>query len=192
MWTNDGPYYWRRKYASLGLSALLVCSINIFTQMISFDSLHPTQSIGTVGKVDGRWRSTRKTMILASRAIEMDLVKQNALPKWADCFTLSRLGSYSTPTHNGSVTRMTSTNHNCLCLFVVQGPDSIQRWYLTSIGNPIVEIRRSYDRLISTMGFPIPVRRHLYIESGPRVPSCQGLWPHNSNISLITPENKSQ
>ena len=30
-----------------------------------------------------------------------------------------------------------------------------------------VEIRRSYDRLISTMGFPILVRRHLYIESGP-------------------------
>ena len=28
----------------------------------------------------------------------------------------------------------------------------------------------SYDRLISTMGFPIPVRRHLYIESGPWFP----------------------
>ena len=49
------------------------------------------------------------------------------------------------------------------------GPDSIWRWHLTGIGNPIVEIRRSYDRLISTMGFPIPVRRHLYIESGPRI-----------------------
>ena len=36
------------------------------------------------------------------------------------------------------------------------------------IGNPIVEIRRFYDRLISTMGFPILVRWHLYIESGPR------------------------
>ena len=48
-----------------------------------------------------------------------------------------------------------------------QGPDSIKRCNLTSKGNPIVEIRRSYDRLISTMGFPIPVRRHLYIESGP-------------------------
>ena len=34
--------------------------------------------------------------------------------------------------------------------------------------NPIVEIRRSYDRLISTMGFPILVRWHLYIELGPR------------------------
>ena len=30
-----------------------------------------------------------------------------------------------------------------------------------------MEIRRSYDRLISTMGFPILVRRHLYIVSGP-------------------------
>ena len=39
----------------------------------------------------------------------------------------------------------------------------------TSIGNPIVEIRRSYGRLISTMGFPIHalVRPYLYIESGP-------------------------
>ena len=30
-----------------------------------------------------------------------------------------------------------------------------------------MEIRRSWDRLISTMGFPILVRLHLYIESGP-------------------------
>ena len=29
----------------------------------------------------------------------------------------------------------------------------------------------SYDRLISTMGFPILVRRHLYIESGPWSPN---------------------
>ena len=31
-----------------------------------------------------------------------------------------------------------------------------------------MEIRRSHDRLISTMGFPILVRWYLYIESGPR------------------------
>ena len=37
--------------------------------------------------------------------------------------------------------------------------------YTTSIGNPIVVIRRSKDRLISTMGFPILVRWHLYTES---------------------------
>ena len=50
-----------------------------------------------------------------------------------------------------------------------QGPDSIQRCHLTSIGNPIVEIRQSYDRLISTLGFPILVRWYLFIESGPRI-----------------------
>ena len=41
-----------------------------------------------------------------------------------------------------------------------------------------MEIRRSYDRLISTMGFPILVRWHLYFESGPW---CLWHW------SLITP-----
>ena len=30
-----------------------------------------------------------------------------------------------------------------------------------------MEIRRSYDRLISTMELPILVRRHIYIELGP-------------------------
>ena len=30
-----------------------------------------------------------------------------------------------------------------------------------------MEIRQSYNRLISTMGFPVLVRWHLYIESGP-------------------------
>ena len=50
------------------------------------------------------------------------------------------------------------------------GADSIKIYRLTSIGNSIVEIRRSYDRLISTMGFPILIRWHLYIESGPRCP----------------------
>ena len=38
------------------------------------------------------------------------------------------------------------------------GPDSTPRCRLTSIGNPIVKIRRSYNRLISTMGFPILVK----------------------------------
>ena len=47
------------------------------------------------------------------------------------------------------------------------GAESIKRCHLTSIGNPIVEIRRSYDRLISTMGFPMLIRCHLHIESGP-------------------------
>ena len=36
--------------------------------------------------------------------------------------------------------------------------------------NPIVETRWSYDGLISSLGFLILIRRHLFIESGPR---CQ-------------------
>ena len=47
------------------------------------------------------------------------------------------------------------------------GAESIQICHLTSVGNPIMDIRRFYGRLISTMGFPILVRRDLYIESGP-------------------------
>ena len=45
-------------------------------------------------------------------------------------------------------------------------PDSIYRCCLTSIWNQTVAIRRSYDCLISTMGFLILVR-WLYIDSGP-------------------------
>ena len=82
-----------------------------------------------------------------------------------------------------------------------QGPDSIQRFRLTSIGNPIVEIRRSWDRLrrswdrlISTMGFPILVRRHLHIESGPML--WLGLitvkgYDHNSTLLALCERNPS-
>ena len=48
-----------------------------------------------------------------------------------------------------------------------QGVDPIWRCHLTSIENTIVEIRQLCDRLISTMVFPIQVKWHLYIESGP-------------------------
>ena len=46
--------------------------------------------------------------------------------------------------------------------------------HLTSIGISSVEIRQSYDRLISTMEFSI--RRHLDIESGPRNDHRALLW----------------
>ena len=39
------------------------------------------------------------------------------------------------------------------------------------MGDPMVEITRSSDRLISTMGFPIPIRRCLNIESAPELPN---------------------
>ena len=38
---------------------------------------------------------------------------------------------------------------------------------LIGIGIPIMEIRRSPDRLISTMGISMPIRCHYYIESNP-------------------------
>ena len=45
-----------------------------------------------------------------------------------------------------------------------------------------MEIIRSYDRLISTMGFPILVRWHLYIESGPWLPNY---YPFDRSASLM-------
>ena len=56
------------------------------------------------------------------------------------------------------------------------GADSISKCRITSTGNPIVETRRSYDRLISTMDFPILVRQHLDTESAPgRHKNCRKL-----------------
>ena len=69
-------------------------------------------------------------------------------------------------------------------VIIILGPGSLKRCHLTSIGNPIVEIRRSYDRLISTMGFPILVRWHLYIESGPWCQRCP--WHRILKISYDT------
>ena len=50
----------------------------------------------------------------------------------------------------------------------------VERGY-TSRGIPIVEIRQSYNHLISKMGFPILVRWHLYTASGDRS-SWYWLW----------------
>ena len=61
--------------------------------------------------------------------------------------------------------------------------DEMTSLYWISIGNPIVEKRRSYDCLISTMGFPILIKWHLYIESGPR---C---FTSSTTTLLLTPEN---
>ena len=63
-----------------------------------------------------------------------------------------------------------------------------------------MEIRRSYDRLISTMGFPILVRRHLYIESGPSLSPNRWhaiIWTNDgllyrfryASLSLSKPKN---
>ena len=55
------------------------------------------------------------------------------------------------------------------------------------MGNPIVEIRWSYGRLISTMWFPILIRWHLYMESGPRHQQPQ-YWPSYPGIFQFQPQ----
>ena len=59
----------------------------------------------------------------------------------------------------------------------------ISRCRLTSIGIPITEMSRSDDRLNTTVGFPILVRRHLKLNQGPVVyvflsmlQAGRGLW----------------
>ena len=49
-------------------------------------------------------------------------------------------------------------------------------WYVTRVtfpgmGIPMLKIRRSRDRLIFNIGIPIPVKKHLYIETAPSYPS---------------------
>ena len=41
---------------------------------------------------------------------------------------------------------------------------------------PSYQYRNSHDRPMSIMGFPILVRQHLYIESGPRSPGQGDCW----------------
>ena len=50
------------------------------------------------------------------------------------------------------------------CTRNILGLDSIWRYHLASIRNPLMEIQWSWYYLISTMGFSWLVRQHLYIE----------------------------
>ena len=69
-------------------------------------------------------------------------------------------------THTSLAYRGNSNCYHITMVAFILSPDSIWRCHLTSTGNLVLEIRWSQDRLISTMGFPILVRWHLYIESG--------------------------
>ena len=72
-----------------------------------------------------------------------------------------------------------SLHHHCL--------DSISKdVILPGIGNTIVEIRRSYDSLISTMGFPIPVRRQLYIESASQMSIMEFLTDKMTSLHRVS------
>ena len=62
--------------------------------------------------------------------------------------------------------------HNFLCHGLDHsafwGPSQYEKCRLTSIGIPVLKIRRSRDRLIFKMGIPIPGKDGLYIETGRR------------------------
>ena len=55
------------------------------------------------------------------------------------------------------------TNNNT----VLQGPDSVQGHSVTRIGNPIIKMKRSWDRLIIIMRIAALVRLLVHIESAP-------------------------
>ena len=60
--------------------------------------------------------------------------------------------------------------HFPICVLVIfwkLGGISIQRCHLTSIGIPMLKIRRSRDRFIFNMEIPIPGKDGLYIEMEP-------------------------
>ena len=59
----------------------------------------------------------------------------------------------------------------------ILGPNTIQRCLLTGLGNTLVEIRWSKDHLISTPVFPLLVRHHLCVESGPWVSFQYDVYP---------------
>ena len=80
--------------------------------------------------------------------------------------------------------------HRLLCLqpdLVLQGLYSLRRHRHISIGIPIINLRRSSDRLRFIMGIPIPIRRRLLSAKRPwRVSHCSqpllsvviwALWP---------------
>ena len=57
------------------------------------------------------------------------------------------------------------------------------KYFLTSMGNPIVEIRRFYDRLVSKMEFSLPAR-YRYIESGPGTSTMYGVYKYRNRFKL--------
>ena len=61
------------------------------------------------------------------------------------------------------------------------GAVSIQRCRLTSIGIPMLKIRRSHDRLIFNMGIPILGKDGLYIETG----SCFFMGQLLPNVGML-------
>ena len=105
------------------------------------------------------WSFPSQRLVIWSFDVSFRVSLNKLLNKWSNCYWDAIMLMWYHCIHKILAHTMPAYSH--------QGPDSIKRCHLTSIGNPIVEIGRSYDRLISPMGFPILVRWHLYIESRP-------------------------
>ena len=58
------------------------------------------------------------------------------------------------------------------------------KWHLISIGNPTMKIRRSYDRLITTMISPKLVRRYVYIQSRTWISSVALRQLHHGSLCV--------
>ena len=81
------------------------------------------------------------------RWLIVNLTRRRNCSKHEACFWICHIQYISHVVFNDGVQKNPST----------AGADSISGCNLTITGNPIVEKRRSYDRLIDTMGFPILV-----------------------------------
>ena len=100
------------------------------------------------------------------------------------------LGTFPGVSVPSTSTCFSSSNHSMAILhrswqimdrkLLVQGLCSLRRRRLISIGIPIINLRRSSDRLRFIMGIPIPIRGHLLSEKRPsycsKLVSHQCLW----------------
>ena len=65
------------------------------------------------------------------------------------------------------------------------GADFILKYCLTNTGIPIMEIRGTYDCLISTKGFPMLIRWHLYIQSEVPCLSMSSALIHHDQMKIL-------
>ena len=76
---------------------------------------------------------------------------------------------------------------NCLAMPIAKEnlvAVSISRCHLTSIGIPMLKIRRSHDRLIFNMGIPIPGKTVFILRQGPDPAiSCEAALPDNAMVT---------
>ena len=81
--------------------------------------------------------------------------------------------------------KLSVSDHMGLVL-ILNTADSVHICHLTGRVNSLMEIRRSHDRIIFTMEFPILVKRHLYIELGTRFRLIFAHWGRVGQAVVFT------